>query len=462
MMSFKIQTIVFSLLLFGMSKSYGQVSQQEDSLMIRGIFDEALIKGQCHQNLYELCKNIGHRLTASPSSYEAIAWGKKKLEELKLDSVWLQPITVPHWVRGNVERLDFSNKNTPLHVSHCTALGGSVGTDGKVLEGNVIEIRDWTELEAMDDKLVKDKIVFLNKPMNPALISTFSAYGECGQYRHYGAIKASKKGAKAVIIRSLTLRDDLNPHTGSMQYEEGVTKIPGIAISSKDAYQLSKMIQEDAQTSIKMKLECQILPDTISYNVIGEKRGIENPDEIILIGGHLDSWDIGEGAHDDGAGVVQSIETMRMMTSLKYTPKKTIRCVLYMNEENGNRGGKGYAKYAEEYKENHIFALETDRGGFSPRGFSIDGTPEQVENIKQFQTLFNPYFIHLFEKGYGGVDIGPLKNGKVCLVGLVPDSQRYFDFHHAPSDVWENVNKRELELGSAAIFSMVYLIDKHW
>lgn len=432
-----------------------------DSLQMTRIYDHILLKGQCHDNLYELCKNIGHRLTASPASYKAIAWGKSKLEELKLDSVWLQPITVPHWERGNIERLDFSNSTTPLHVSACTALGGSVGTNGEVIEAKVIEIRDWEELEKMTAAQVKGKIVFFNRPMNPALISTFSAYGGCSGYRHYGGIKAAKKGAVGFIIRSLTLRNDLNPHTGSMQYNDSVTKIPGVAISSKDAYALSQMIAEDNQTKVRLKLNCQILADTVSYNVIGELRGTELPEEIMLVGGHLDSWDIGEGAHDDGAGIVQSLEVIRTFVALNLRLKRTLRCVLYMNEENGNMGGKGYAKYAATYHEKHVLAIETDRGGFSPRGFSIDGTSDQITFLQSFEQLFSPYLIHLFDKGYGGVDIHPLKNGEVCLVGLVPDSQRYFDFHHASSDVWENVNERELKLGAAAMASLIYLFDQH-
>lgn len=430
--------------------------------MLATIHEHILVKGHSYNDLEELCKNIGHRITASPQSYEAIEWGKKKLESLKLDSVWLQPITVPHWVRGDIERLDFSNKNKPIHVSHCTALGGSIGTNGEVLSGEVIEVRDWDELDDINEKDIKGKVVFFNQPMNPALINTFRAYGGCAGYRVYGSIKAAEKGAAAVIVRSLTLKNDENPHTGSMRYVDSIAQIPGVAISSKDAYILSNMIKEDPATSVKLKLSCQILPDTVSYNVIGEIKGSEKPDEVILVGGHLDSWDIGEGAHDDGAGVVQSIETIATFQILKIKPKHTIRCVLYMNEENGNRGGKGYAKYVQEYHEKHLFALETDRGGFSPRGFSIDGTEDQVNFLMTFQELFKPYWIHMFEKGYGGVDIGPLKDGEVCLVGLVPDSQRYFDFHHAKSDVWENVNERELKLGAAAITSMIYLVDKYW
>ncbi|CAG5084094.1 M28 family peptidase [Parvicella tangerina] len=457
MNSYKILLISFLLFCSGVF-----FSNNKDSAALARIHEHILIKGQSYDNLEELCKNIGHRITASPASYEAIEWGKQKLEELKLDSVWLQPITVPHWVRGDIERLDFSSKSTPLHISHCTALGGSVGTDGNVISGQVIEVKDWDELDQIDRKAIEGKVVFFNQPMNPALINTFRAYGGCAGYRVYGSIKAAEKGASAVIIRSLTLKNDENPHTGMMKYVDSIPKIPGVAISSKDAYTLSEMIKDDPKTSVKLKLSCQTLPDTISYNVIGEIKGTEKPEEVILVGGHLDSWDIGEGAHDDGAGVVQSLETIRTFQMLQIKPKHTIRCVLYMNEENGNMGGKGYAKYVKEYNEKHLLALETDRGGFSPRGFSIDGTDEQVKAIKSFQNLFDPYWIHLFQKGYGGVDIGPLKDGKVCLVGLVPDSQRYFDFHHAKSDVFENVNERELKLGAAAITSLIYLADRYW
>ena len=287
------------------------------------------------------------------------------------------------------------------------------------------------------------------------------AYGSCVDQRHNGASRAGLYGAKAVIVRSMTLKMDHNPHTGSMSCVDSIPKIPAAAISSKDAHELSKALKNNNVKFLSMELSCQQKPDTISYNVIGEITGYQFPHEVILVGGHLDSWDIGEGAHDDGAGVIQSIQVLESIKKLNIKPKRTIRCVLYMNEENGNRGGKTYAEIVRKKGEKHLFALESDRGGFSPRGFSIDGTPLQLQFIQGFEPLFEPYQLHLFNKGYGGVDIGPLRNGTTCLVGLVPDSQRYFDYHHAPTDVFENVNKRELELGSSAITSMIYLIDKY-
>ena len=444
--------------------AFGQkIEFKEDSVQLRKIYEEALINGECHENLRELCKDIGHRLSGSPSSYKAVKWGASKLKQIGFDSVWLQPVTVPHWVRGNVERLDFSSKSEKLYISQVTALGGSVGTDGNVLKGNMIEVRSFEELKAIPDKDVEGKVVFFNRPMNPALISTFSAYGDCSRYRFNGAKEAALKGATGVIIRSLTLKMDENPHTGVMGYEDSIPKIPAVAISSRDSYNLHNMLLDDPNTEFRMKLSCKILEDTTSYNVIGEIKGSEFPNEYILVGGHLDSWDIGEGAHDDGAGVVHSMEAVRLLKATGVSPKRSIRCVLYMNEENGNKGGHGYADEILANGLNHIFALETDRGGFSPRGFDITGSEEQLSHIKQFQNLFDPYFIHIIKKGFSGVDIYPLnKSGaNTCLIGLIPDSQRYFDFHHAASDVWENVNKRELELGSATISSMLYLIDKY-
>ena len=297
--------------------------------------------------------------------------------------------------------------------------------------------------------------------MNPSYITTFHAYGSCVDQRHQGAAEAAKYGAIGVIVRSMTLKFDNNPHTGSMGYKEGIEKIPAVAVSTVDAHNLSEMLKLNPQLVAKMKLNCQTLPDVLSYNVIGEIRGSEFPEKVIVVGGHLDSWDIGEGAHDDGAGVVQSIEVMNLFKKLNIRPKHTVRCILYMNEENGNRGGKTYASFVKNKGEEHIMAIESDRGGFSPRGFSVDGSDSQLAVIQTFENLFEPYQLHLFKKGYGGVDIGPLRDGKICLIGLVPDSQRYFDFHHAPTDVFENVNKRELELGSAALSSIIYLIDKY-
>ena len=435
-------------------------SQEIDSLKLREIYDFNLQQSNCYENLRSLCKDIGHRLSGSKSAQKAVEWAELLMKNSNLDTVYLQQITVPHWKRGDVEKVYWKNINGETIDVNCTALGGSVGTNG-IVNGEVIEIKNWGQLEEFGKNKIKGKIVFLNRVMNPTYINTGMAYGSCVDQRHSGSSRAVEYGAIGVLVRSMTLKFDNIPHTGSMSYADSTKKIPAVAISTVDAHNLSEALKNNELKYLFMELSCKQLDDTISYNVIGEIKGQEFPDEIVLVGGHLDSWDIGEGAHDDGAGVVQSLQVLETFKKLKFKPKRTLRCVMYMNEENGNSGGKHYASMVRKTGEKHLFALESDRGGFSPRGFSIDGTKIQLEYLQSFEKLFKPYQLHVFSKGYSGVDIGPLKDGKLCLVGLIPDSQRYFDFHHSKADVFENVHKRELELGASAISSIVYLVDKY-
>ena len=435
-------------------------SQEIDSLKLREIYDFNLQQSNCYENLRSLCKDVGHRLSGSKSAQKAVEWAELLMKNSNLDTVYLQQITVPQWKRGDVEKVYWKNINGETIDVNCTALGGSVGTNG-IVNGEVIEIKNWGQLEEFGKNKIKGKIVFFNRVMNPTYINTGMAYGSCVDQRHSGASRAVEYGAIGVLVRSMTLKFDNIPHTGSMSYADSTKKIPAVAISTVDAHNLSEALKNNELKHLSMELSCKQLDDTISYNVIGEIKGQEFPDEIVLVGGHLDSWDIGEGAHDDGAGVVQSLQVLETFKKLKLKPKRTLRCVMYMNEENGNRGGKHYASMVRKTGEKHLFALESDRGGFSPRGFSIDGTKIQLEYLQSFEKLFKPYQLHVFSKGYSGVDIGPLKDGKLCLVGLIPDSQRYFDFHHSKADVFENVHKRELELGASAISSIVYLVDKY-
>lgn len=435
-------------------------AQNTDSLFIRSIYDQALSEGKAYEDLRSLCKDIGARLSGSAEAQMAIEWSKLKMESYGFDKVYLQEIKVPHWERGTKESAWIREKNGKLTSLNLLALGGSIGTDG-ILEGEIVEFTHLDELKKAKQSDVEGKIVFLNQPMDEQQINTFKAYGGCYAIRGNGAVEGAKLGAKAVIIRSIGMPIDDHPHTGSMHYEEDVPKIPAAAVSTKDAEMLSCKIKE-GKSRLVLEMDCRSFPDATSYNVIAEITGKEKPNEIITFGGHLDSWDTGEGAHDDGAGVIHCLEALRILKELKYQPKHTLRVVFFMNEENGNMGGKTYATWSKERGENHIAALESDRGGFSPRGFNVDGPEKYLNILKGFETHFTPYELHVFDKGYGGVDIGPLKNSfeGIPLFGFVPDSQRYFDFHHAPSDVFENVNKRELELGCAAIGAFVYLLDK--
>lgn len=436
-------------------------AQKNDSITIRNFYTEALEKGKAHEDLRSLCKEIGARLSASPQAEMAVQWAKQKCEEYGFDNIRLQAIKVPHWERGTKEVAWLRTKSGDLVPLQILALGGSIPTEG-LMKAQVIEFKSLDALKKSSEKDVKGKIVFLNQAMKASEITTFSAYGGCYGIRGDGAVEAAKFGAIGVIIRSLAMPQDEFPHTGSMHYSDEINKIPAAALSTNSANLLSECIQNCGEIEVLMELNCVDYPDAPSFNVIAEITGSEFPNQIITIGGHLDSWDAGEGAHDDGAGIVHCLEALRLFKVLKIKPKHTIRLVFFMNEENGNRGGMAYAEECKSKGEQHIAAIESDRGGFTPHGFDCDGPAKYVQMIKGFSDILKPYGLHHFEKGYGGVDIGPLKKQYegIPLFGFVPDSQRYFDFHHAASDVFENVNKRELELGCATMASFIYLLDK--
>ena len=432
----------------------------EDSLFVRKIYDMALEGGHAYENLRSLCKDIGARITGSAEAKIAIDWGKNLMYGYAFDHVYLQEIKVPHWERGNTEAAWIMNESGDVAKLSVLALGGSIGTSG-LIEGEVVKVESIQELEALNPEQINGKIIFFNRPFDQKMIQTFKAYGACVDQRWEGTNVASKLNAKAVVIRSMASSTDEHPHTGSMHYDKDVAPVPGAAISTVDADRLVDWLAKGTVT-LKMEMDCRFFPDEISYNVIGEMTGNED-DQIITFGGHLDSWDVGEGAHDDGAGVVHSLEALRILKELGYQPNHTLRCVLFMNEENGNFGGKSYAEIAAENKEKHLCALETDRGGFLPMGFDVVGNSAQVDFIRQFATLLKPYDLLKFNPGYGGVDIGPLRSyyPEMLQLGMAVNSQRYFDYHHSAADVFESVNKRELELGAAAMAAMIYLIDQN-
>jgi len=436
-----------------------------DKAFLREIYDRALSDGKAYPWLRDLCYGAGHRLSGSPGAEKAVRWAKAVLDTCGLDSVWLQPVMVPRWERGAPEKVEVLS--TPRYKGfrlNALALGGSIGTDGKPISGEVIEIRRWEELDSLGRQSVAGKIVFYNRPMECRHVNTFEAYGGAVDQRVHGPSRAAKYGAIGVLVRSMGLALDDYPHTGSLRYDSTYALIPAVAISTNAAERLSALLRQEKSARVSMTLHCRTLPDVLSYNVIGEIRGTQEPDKIILVGGHLDSWDVGHGAHDDGAGCVQSMEVLYLLRRLGYRPRHTVRCVLFMNEENGLRGGLTYAAAAEEREELHLFALESDAGGFTPRGFSFDADPEFIDyyydQVAQFEELFRPYGL-MFIRGGSGADIGPLRPQKGLLAGLRPDSQRYFDFHHTAADLFEAVHPRELQLGSAAMAALVYLIDKY-
>ena len=438
-------------------------AQTEDEKQVKSIYDMALTDGEAYNWLNHLSNQIGGRLSGSIQAEQAVKYTKSELDELGLDRVWLQPVMVPKWVRGLKEYASIINSEGESTSVPICALGGSVATPQLGVKANVIEVKGIEELAALGREKIEGKIVFYNRPMNPTNISTFKSYGGCVDQRYSGAEEAGKFGAVGVIVRSVNLRLDDFPHTGAMSYGETPVKdrIPAAAISTRGAELLSTTLKLNNETQFYFKQNCKQLKDVQSYNVIGEIKGSTYPNEIIVVGGHLDSWDLGDGSHDDGAGCVQSMDVLRLIEASGYKPQRTIRVVLFMNEENGLRGGNKYAEMAKQKNENHVFALESDAGGFTPRGFSFDCSDGNYAKIEGWKKLFEPYLIHLFERGGSGADVGPLKNEDVVLAGLRPDSQRYFDHHHAENDTFEHVNKRELELGAATMASLVYLVDKY-
>ena len=452
----------FLFLLLGVQlcfNGYAQVNQ--DSLTIKKISDDIFMNGQAYNNLRYLCKNVGPRLSGSSGAALAVEQTARMLREAGADTVYLQPCMVPKWERGAKEIGKATLNNGKSISLNIVALGMSVGTPSNGITAPVVEVKNFTELEALGEDQVKGKIVFYNYRMDPRYINTFRAYGEAGVYRSQGPSKAAALGAIGVIVRTLSPVIDDNPHTGATRYDESKPKIPAVAISTIGAEELSKAISSKEVKQVYIKTNCMQYDDVLSYNVVGEIRGSEFPDEIITVGGHLDSWDLAEGAHDDGTGCVQSIEVLRAIKSNIGKPKRTIRAVMFMNEENGLRGGTKYAEIAKDEKKKFIMAMESDAGGFTPRGFGFTANAIQREKILNWKPLFYPYGALEFNLGGGGADIGPLRGLGTALIGLNPDSQRYMDLHHAKTDVFEAVSERELNLGSVVMTAMVYLVSQY-
>jgi carboxypeptidase Q len=439
-------------------------AQNEDSVMIKKISDDILLNGKAHANLYTLCKTVGQRLSGSTGMYKGEAWGLKTLKEAGATNVYLQGCMVPHWVRGKKETAGFKTKKRSGNPAfNVLSIGNAVGTGNAGVLAKIIEVKNFEELDQRKDE-VRGKIVFYNYPFNKTLLQ--GAYGDAVRYRGSGASRAAKLGAVAVIVRSVTAAYDDNPHTGALRYNDSFPKIAAAAISTKDAEKLSSYIKGNYKDeNFYLQTNCVMLPDTIGHNVIGEIKGTEFPDEIITIGGHLDSWDPAEGASDDGTGMVQSIEILRAFNAIGYKPKRTIRIVLFANEENGGRGGTKYAEEAKAKKEKHIMAMESDGGAEFPRGFGCGMTKEQFTKVATWKKYFEPYDADRFsfnEGGGEGADIGPLQtNFKTAQFGLNTTGQKYFNLHHSAIDVFENVNAQELHLGAAVMAAMVYLVDKY-
>lgn len=452
---------ILALLLSGLSSL--AFSQNQDSVMMRKLYTYYMVEGKAYLNLEQLCTTIGGRLSGSAQAEKAVAWTKKAMYAAGADTVILQPCMVPHWVRGKKEKCTLTSGGLSISLN-CAALGNSSATGDKGIKAPVIEVRSFDELEHLGEKQIKGKIVFYNVFFDQSVIRTGNAYGQAVIYRSRGASMAAKYGAVAMLVRSMTTVADNEPHTGNMNYDTALAKakIPAVAISYVAADALHTSLQKNKDAVIYLETHCQKLPDAPSYNVIGQINGSQKPNEFIIAGGHLDSWDLGQGAQDDGAGIVQCIEMLAAYKKLGIKPKHSIRAVAFMNEENGLAGGTAYAKSAKEKNEKHLAALETDAGGYSPRTFGIDTLHGLHKLALTWKPLYSPYFIDRMETDGEGADISVLEEQGVPCISFEPDCQRYFDIHHTAADTFDKVNKRELNLGAAAIGTLLYLIDTHY
>ncbi|MCW3162179.1 M28 family peptidase [Chryseobacterium oryctis] len=424
------------------------------------ISDEIMTNGKAYENLGELTKGIGPRFSATPGYTKAVEWAEKKLKDIGIEMIWRQEAKAPIWIRGK-ESLQIKAGNGDWKNIKMLSFGNSEGTGGKDLVGEIVIINSTSELNALSVGKLKDKIVFVNLPMDPKIINTSDSYLITAKSKLISASVIAKTGAKALIIRSLTTAQDDTPHAKMIYYEpDDKVRIPALSIGVRSADELEKLLKQQKVTA-KINMSAESKGETTNPNIIAEIPG-KKDSKVIVLGAQLDSWDFAEGAHDDGSGVVQCIEVLRTLKALGIENNHTIRVVLYANSENGGQGREMYASYVKKRDEKHIFALGTDAGGYSPRGFSLDMSPQRRKLIFGWKDYFLPYGVYDFEQTEAIQDISPLKKLDIPLAELVVDTQRYFDYHHSVEDTFDKVNKRELLLGAVAMTQMIFMIDKNW
>lgn len=407
--------------------------------------------------LERLTSHAGRRLSGSAGADTAVELAKKLMEERGFSNVHLEHVMVPRWERGTTEKafLEVSGKmRTSLSVC---ALGGSIATPAGGIRAGVVEVKSFEELERLGSA-ASGKIIFFNRPMDPTLLNTFEAYGGAVEQRSRGAIQGARSGGVAVLVRSMTLAIDSVPHTGGMAYLDSVKKIPAAAISTRDADNLSLLLRQATPLRVRLILSCRTFPDVPSANVAGEITGTERPGEVVVVGGHLDAWDKGSGAHDDGSGCVQAIEALDLLRRLGLKPARTIRAVMFMNEENGLRGGRGYVADPLRRSETHTAMIESDAGGFAPRGFYVEADSSVRAQVSRWKPVMETVDAGRLLPGRSGSDISPMVATGVPGFGLNPENHRYFDYHHSDKDTPDKVNPREIEMGAIAEALLAYII----
>ncbi len=417
---------------------------------------EALGNPGAPRMLAKLCATAPKRLSGSAGAAAAVDWARQTMLSIGLENVHLEACMVPHWERGTQEHLTIvASAKAAGENLHVCALGGSPPTAKGGIEAEVVMVKSLDELAKLGDK-ARGKAVFFNRPMDPTLPDPFDAYGGAVDQRGGGGTAAFKAGAVCAIVRSMTLALDDHPHTGAMHYEKDATA-PSVAISTQGAERLAALLQAGGVVRVHLELDCHWFDDAPSSSVVGEIVGREKPQEIVVVGGHLDAWDLAEGAQDDGAGVAQSLEAARLIGTLGRKPRRTLRVVLWMNEENGTRGANAYRDLHKQELGSHVFALESDRGGFSPRGFDSDSSGAALASLAAIGESLRPYGIeYVSHSGHVGTDVEPLEEAGVPCAGFVPDPSRYFDVHHSALDTFANVHPRELELGALCMAAMCF------
>jgi len=412
------------------------------------IIGAALVSNRAWERLAHLTDHIGHRLSGSKSLERAIEWALAEMKRDGLDNVRGEKVMVPHWVRGE-ESLELTAPR-PMRLA-MLGLGNSVGTPADGIRAEAVVVRNFAELDALGER-VRGKIVVYNAP--------FTNYGATVQYRGSGASRAARYGAAAVLVRSITPVSLQSPHTGGLNYDQRQPKIPAAAISIEAAELLQRMHDRGDRPTLRLKMEAKFLPDAESANVIAELRGSEKPDEVVLIAGHYDSWDVGQGAHDDGGGCIIAWEAVRLLKELGLRPRRTIRVVLYTNEENGLRGGNAYRDAHRSELAKHIFAIESDSGTYRPEGLGLAATaPPQVRsNLLEIAKLLAGIGADGIAPSGGGADIGPIMREGVLGASLDVDGSHYFDIHHTESDTLDKINPRDLQLCVATMAVFAYTL----
>lgn len=442
--------ILFSISFF----TYGQ---EKDELVISQIFDNVLQNTEAYENLEWLCRETPGRLLGTENSFKAIDYMQAYFKKIGADTIFFQEFKTPAWIHHQtIVTMKLDGKELELRAD---ALGPSNSTPEKGIQAEVIEVNGLEELSQLNPKQIHGKIVFFNRPFDIKKINPFRGYGATVDQRAQGPALAAKLGATAVLVRSVGSKVDSFPHTGSTRYNG--EKIPAVAISALDADLLSKTLIEKPKTQVNIFVHASFKEEIVSYNLIADIKGHELPEEYIIVSGHIDAWFNSPGAHDDGIGCVQSADVLRIFKDLKIQNKRSIRAIMYMDEELFQSGGQAYAAYSKTHNVKNFFAMEADAGGFTPIGFNIDAAEEISQQIKSFQPLLLPYGIYYIEDGGSGVDIAPLKNLGVPLMGYRTDPQRYMDLHHSAYDSFDKVHIRELQMGSGNMAAIVYLIDKY-